>query len=127
MLKQAFPQMSEISVRIAFRCDSFVHLNDMHAFPRHIFLREIAKHDPRGFAPTHCHDKLAASCNRHSRFFSDELCGLMSDRLHIAKNFDLHHAASLATANAFFSPGLLQPPGGVTRSTSAGPQVFGVY
>src|SRR5579872_2996833 len=119
--------MSEISVGIAFRCDSFVHLDDMQALPRHIFLGEIAKHDPRGFAPTHCHDKLAASGKRVSRFFSDELRSRECNGVGISIDFDLHQAASLATASAFFSPGLLQPPGGVTRSTSCGPQVLGAY
>src|SRR5580704_5107737 len=127
MLQQTFAQMSEISVGIAFRRDSFVHLNDMHTLPRHIFFSEIAKHDPRGFAATHCHDKFAASRNRVSRFFSDELRSCECDGVGIGIDFDLHQAASLATANVFLSPGLLQPPGGVTRSTSCGPQVLRAY
>src|SRR5579864_1953634 len=119
--------MSEISVRIAFRCDSFVHLDYMHALPRHIFFSEVAKHNPRGFATTDCHDKFAASCNRLLRFLRYELRSFTCDGVGIGIDFNLHHAASLATANAFFSPGLLQPPGGVTRSTSCGPQVLGAY
>src|ERR1700722_6553379 len=103
--------MSEISVGIAFRRDSFVHLDDMHVLPRHIFFSEIAKHDPWGLATTHCHDKFAASCNR-------EWGGVG-----IGIDFDGHQAASFSTAAAFLSPGLVQPPGGVTRATSCGPQV----
>src|ERR1700720_1972220 len=127
MLQQTFPYMSEIPVGIAFGCDSFVHLDDLHALPRHIFLREIAKHDPRGFAPTHGHDKSAASRNRISRFFSDELRSYECYGVGIGIDLDFHQAASFATANAFLSPGLPQPPGGVTRATSCGPQVLGVY
>src|SRR5579859_5073393 len=116
--------MSEVPVGIAFRCDSFVHLDDMHSLPRHIFLGKIAKHNPWGFAPTHGHDKLAASCNCLLRFFRYELRRFTRDGVGIGVDFDLHQAASLATASAFLSPGLLQPPGGVTRSTSCGPQVL---
>src|ERR1700722_19806068 len=119
--------MSEISVGIAFRRDSFVHLDDMHVLPRHIFFSEIAKHDPWGLATTHCHDKFAASCNRVSRFFSDELRSRECDGVGIGIDFDGHQAASFSTAAAFLSPGLVQPPGGVTRATSCGPQVLAVY
>src|ERR1700756_3565521 len=119
--------MSEISVGIACRRYSFVHLGDMHVLPQHILVPEIAKHHPRGFATTYCPDKFAASRNRISRFFSDELRGLAGDSVGIGIDFDVHQAASLATASAFLSPGLLQPPVGATRSTSFGPQVPGAY
>src|ERR1700722_13435319 len=127
MLQQTFAQVSEVPVGITLRRDSFVHLDDVHALPRHVFFSEIAKHDPRGFAPTHGHDKLAATCNRDSCFFSEELRSCECDGVGIGIDFDLHQAASLATANALFSSGLLQPPGGVTSSTSCGPQVLGAY
>src|SRR5581483_1549443 len=119
MLEQAFPQMSEISVRIALRRHTFINLDDMHVVPGHIFLGEIAKHNPRGFAATHCHHKFAASLYRFSCFFSDELRSFSRDSISIGIDFGLHQAASLATKNAFFSPGLLQPPGGVTRERIA--------
>src|SRR5215475_5037024 len=94
----------------------------MHVLPGNIFFCEIAKHNPGGFAPAHCHDKSAASSNRVSGFFSDELCSRECDGIGIGIEFNLHHAASLATLNAFLSPGLLQPLFGVTRSTSFGPK-----
>src|ERR1700739_1636989 len=123
MLQQTLAEMREVPIGIAFRCDSFVHLDDMHSLPRHIFLCEIAKHDPRGFAPAYCHDKFAASRNRVPRFLSDEFRSCKCDGVGIGIDFDLHQAASLPAANALLSPGLLQFPGGVTRATSCGPQV----
>src|SRR5215469_2107179 len=98
MLQQTFAQMSKISVGIAFRCDSFVHLNDVHALPRYVLLREIAKHDPRSLASTHRHDKFAPTRNCISRLFSDELRSCECDGIGIDIDFDLHQAASLATA-----------------------------
>src|SRR4026207_60420 len=97
MLQQTFTEMSEISVGIAHRCNSFIHLDDMHAVPRNVFFCEIAKHDPGGFPPAHGHDKSAASSNRSSGFFCDELCRCECDGVGIGIDFNLHHAASLAT------------------------------
>jgi hypothetical protein len=61
MFKQTFTQMSEISVGIAFRRDSLVHLHDMYAVPRNLLLCEIAKHNPRGLPAADCHHELAPS------------------------------------------------------------------
>src|ERR1700751_2538938 len=119
--------MSEISVGIPLRCDSFIDLNDLHVLPGNIFFCEIAKHDPGGFAPAHGHPKSAASSNRISCLFGDELRSCQCDGVGIGMDFNVHHAASLATLNVFFSLGLLQPPVGVTRSTSFGPQLPGAY
>src|ERR1044071_8337956 len=127
MLQQTLTEMSEISVGITTGCDSLVRLEHMDTLPRHILLREVAQHGPRGFASTHRHGKLTAIRNCLSRFFCDELCGFECDGVGIGIDFDVHQAASLATAGDFSSPGLLQPAGGVTRSTSSGPHVPGAY
>src|ERR1051325_5817101 len=119
--------MREIAIRISGRSNPFIHLHDVDTVPRHVFLPEIAKHDPRGFAAAHCHYEFPADGDRVPGFLSDELCSLTGNDAGIRENFDVHHAASLATANAFFSLGLLQPPGGVTRETSSGPQEIGAY
>src|SRR5215472_15622983 len=127
MLKQTFTQMPEISVGISLRCDPFVYLNDMHTLPRHIFVRQIAKHDPRGFTAADRHHERATSCDCRARFLRDKLGGFECDRISIGVDFNFHQAASLANASAFFSPRLLQPPFGATRATSSGPQVPAAY
>src|SRR5579872_3566756 len=123
MLEQIFTQVSEISVGITFRCYPFVHLEDMDTLPRHLLAGKIPEHDPGCFATAHRHYELAPGRNRLLSCFSNQLGSFESDRVGIVIDFDLHQAASLLTANAFFSPGLLQPPIGATRSVSAGPQV----
>src|SRR5215813_11627232 len=127
MLQQTLAEVSEISVRVAFGGDSLVHLNHMNSVPGHIFLREIAKHDPGSFAAAHCHHEFASSCDCLSGLFRDQPRGFTGDRSGIRINFNFHQAASLATANPFLSPTWYQSPGGVTRLTSSGPQVFGAY
>src|SRR5215471_20768452 len=119
--------MTEISVGMAVRCNSFVHLNDVYALPRQIYAGEIAKHDPWCLAATHGHHELATSGNRFSCLLRNELRSFSGNHVSIGIDFNFHHAASLASASGFFSPGLLQPPVGDTRSTSLGPQVPGAY
>src|SRR5215813_4004203 len=109
MLQQTLAQMGEISVRIALRCYSFVHLDDMHVIPPHILLREIAQHDPRGFATAHRDDEFASSRHRLSSVICNKPGGFKGNRVSIVIDQNLHHAASLATASASFSSGLLQP------------------
>lgn len=43
------------------------------------------------------------------------------------KNVDILYAACLAASITLSSPELVQPPGGLTRAASSGPQVPGVY
>src|SRR5262249_49780964 len=125
--EQALAQMREISVRISRRSDPFIDLHHMHGAPWHFFVREITKHEPRSFAAARGHYKLAASRNCIPRLLPNKLRCLAGYGVGIRQDFNLHHAASLATANALLSLGLLQPPGGVTRATSSGPQVLGAY
>src|ERR1700740_1869321 len=94
MLKQAFVQMSEVTVGVSRGSHPFVDLGQMHAIPRDLLSGQGTEHNPRGVPTTHCQDKAPALSNCRSSLCGDNPGGLSSHRIGICKYFNLHENAS---------------------------------
>src|SRR5437867_2478768 len=94
MLKQAFAQVREVSIRVSIRGDTLVDLTYMHARPRDIFCRQRPQHDPRSVTATDSHDKAATSSDRRTSMRGDCRRSRSRDRIGIIKHFELHRALS---------------------------------
>src|SRR3974390_1965030 len=88
--EKALAQVSEIPVGIAARSNPFIHLNDVHLFPGHVFGGQIAQHDPWSMATTHRDDKATASSNSRPSFSGDEFSRPLCDGIRIGQDFDVH-------------------------------------
>ena len=129
-----------VSSRLSRRCvrflsgssrgrNSFVHLHHVNGIPGNIFSGQIAEHDPRGVAAADGHDKSAARCDRLRASAAMNRGGLLCDQVGIGIDLIVIMRTTLARwlETFFCSSGFSQPPGGVTLSTSSGPQVLGAY
>jgi hypothetical protein len=90
MLKQAFAQVGEVSVRISCRCYALVNLHHMHALPGNLFARQGTQHLPRGVAAANCHDETTALSHGRASFGSDKFGSLAGDCIGIGKYFNIH-------------------------------------
>jgi hypothetical protein len=63
MLKKAFAQMSEVSVRVSCGRYTLVHLDNVHVLPRDLFACQGAEHDPRCVTAANRRDEAAALGN----------------------------------------------------------------
>ena len=130
--------MREISIRVFCRGDALVHLHYMYAFPLHFLIPQCKEHDPRGSAAADGNHELTAGSNCCGGFRGNKLRSRSRRGFVIGKYFNLHprldpglsaseiHAAWPATAEVWgATTGFCHPPGGVTRSISFGPQLFG--
>jgi hypothetical protein len=94
MLKQAFVQVSQISVGVPRRGHPFVDLYQMHVGPWDFALGQVTQHDPWGVAATDGHDKASALSNGHPSVCGNDCGSLSSDRIRICKYFNLHENIS---------------------------------
>src|SRR5690348_13512633 len=76
--QQALPQMSEVSIRIARRSDSFIDLKNVNLVPGHLLIGEITQHYPRRFAAAHRHREHSTLsyrfASRSSNYSSSSSC-----------------------------------------------------
>jgi hypothetical protein len=63
MLKQAFLQMSEVSVRMSRGGNPFIYLYNMLTYPRDVFIGQVAQHNPRSMSATNGDDEATACGN----------------------------------------------------------------
>jgi len=119
MGEKALAQVGEVSVGISGRRHPFVHLDDVHTGPWHLFIGQRMQHLPWGVPSAEGHDEAAAHGHARARLRGGEGGTLARDRVRISERFDPH---------GDFTVGFCQPPGGATlESTSFGPQVPGSY
>src|SRR5262245_28002964 len=95
MPKQAFAQMSKVSIRVSRRCDALVNLHHVYAFPGHLFVCQSTQHLPRRVATTDRHDETAARRDSRSSLRSDDLGSLTRHRISIGKYLNLHGSAPI--------------------------------
>src|SRR5438552_745102 len=94
MLKQAFAQVCEVSVRVSVGGHTLVDLTYMHTRPRDIFPRRRPQHDPGSVTATDRQGKPATSSNRRASIRGDCRRGRSRDGIGVIKHFDIHSAAS---------------------------------
>ncbi len=82
--------MREIAVGIPGRRDTLVHLQHVHAVPRHFLVRQGTQHHPRRVAAAHGHDEAAARRHCDPGVGGDDRGGLVGHRVGIGQHFDLH-------------------------------------
>src|SRR6476620_7892226 len=90
MIEQACAEMSQVSIRIAYRCYPLVDLNDVHALPGDLLVGQCAQHQPRRVAATDRHDEAPPRRNRCTRVDGDDRRRLAGDQIVIRMDFDLH-------------------------------------
>jgi hypothetical protein len=69
----------EISVGIASRCDSLIHLHNVNTAPRDFFICKSTQHDPWGVTTTYGDDEATAICDRRPRLRRNERCTFSGD------------------------------------------------
>jgi hypothetical protein len=89
-LCEAFAEVREVAVGVAFGRAALIDLNDVDGAPRETHVRQRAQHHPRRMAAAYCHRESAAGGDGLSRLDSDQGRGSSSDRFGIVKNFDSH-------------------------------------
>ena len=103
MFQQALAQMGEISVRIAGRSYTLVHLHDLHRWPGHVFAGQVTQHLPRSASAADRHYESAAVRDGRAGVGGDYCSRLFGDRIGIGEHVDLHacpFTGSAATAGA---------------------------
>src|SRR5262245_32866780 len=98
MLKQAFAQVGEVSVRMSGRSHTLVDLIYMHTGPRDVFLRQRSQHDPRSVTATDSQSKAATGSNRSTSIHRDCRRGRTRNGIGIFKYLELHEAFSKRTS-----------------------------
>src|SRR6478752_4783542 len=90
MIEQACAEMSQVSIRIAYRYCPLVDLNDVHALPWDLLVGQCAQHQPRRVTATDRHDEAPPRRNRCTRVDRDDRRRLAGDQIVIRMDFDLH-------------------------------------
>src|SRR4030095_4016946 len=90
MLKQAFAQVGEVSIRVSCRRYALVHLHHMHALPGDLFARQSTQHLPRRVAAANRHDETTALRHGRASFGSDNFGSPAGDCIGIGKYLNLH-------------------------------------
>src|SRR4030095_7496459 len=90
MLKQAFAQVGEVSIRVPRRRYALVHLHHMHALPGDLFACQSTQHLPRRVATTDGHNETAARRDSRPGLRSDNFGSLAGDCIGIGKYINLH-------------------------------------
>ena len=65
-------QVSEIPVGVSIGSHALIDLENVHAGPRYVFVRQCSQHDPWSVASADRHDESTASGDRSSRIFGDD-------------------------------------------------------
>src|SRR5262245_10024610 len=140
---------------MALGSNTLIDLEYMHVFPRNVFFGKGTKHHPGRVAPADSHDETAARGDGVTRLRGDHRGRFLSDCVRVRKHFNSHwsspyrasilllaapyracircaHSSQAAgeygtSAVVSVADGLCQPPAGLRRSASAGPQVCGSY
>ena len=120
-VEQALAEVRQVAVGVAGGRDALVHLEEVHARPRHVLARERAQHQPRRAAAAHGEGEAPARRDRGAGLRGDDRGPPRGHRVGVGEDFELHCGYAVTV-------GFCQPPGGVTLSpTSFGPQVPGSY
>src|SRR5215813_7749714 len=90
MPKQAFAQVSKVSIRVSCRCDALVNLHHVYAFPGHLFVCQGTQHLPRRVAATDRHQETPSRRDSTLDLCSDEFRSLSRHCIGIRKYFNLH-------------------------------------
>ncbi len=107
MLQQAGAQVRQVAVGIARGRNALVDLKDMNVGPGHIFVGQLAQHDPRGLPPLTAMMKRPRAATA-ARASAAMMAAAFLARGGIRKNLNLH---SVSTS--------LPPSPGVRRTRSA--------
>src|SRR6266568_2042265 len=139
VIEQTLSKMGEISIRVPQWRNAFVHLHNVNARPRELFICQGAQHDPGSMTAADSHHEAPPRRDCGAGLCSNGLRGRLRSGHIISEHFNLHRefsASELPVPQAAWPAtdgascptiGFCQPPGGVTRSTSSGPQVLGEY
>ena len=90
MIEQAFAQMREIPIAVAWGRDTLVHLDDMNAIPGHIFVGKRTQHQPRRMAAAESSGELPALGSGFPSFCCNDTSRLAGGSIGVSKDFDLH-------------------------------------
>src|SRR5262245_17012463 len=124
---------------MALGSDAFIDLEYVHACPWDVLFGKSTKHHPWHVPSADSHDETAAGGNGLARLRGDHRGGFLSYCIRVGKDFNSHGSSPLRSWSSqaageygtedvsSFAAGLCQPPAGLSRSASAGPQVCGSY
>src|SRR5262245_4260714 len=90
MIEKRCTDVCEVSVGVAFRCDTLIDLKYVHAFPRNLFVGESTKHHPWRVTSADRHDETAAFDDGLSRLRGDQRRSFPCHHVSVLKHFDSH-------------------------------------
>ena len=97
-LQQTLAQVRQVAIWIAGRSNALVNLKDLHLVPWHVFIGQVAQHNPWSMATAHGEAELAARRYRFTRIPGDERGSALGHSIGIGENFRLACSSSLANS-----------------------------
>ena len=130
--EETLAKLREIAVGVTRRRHALVDLEEVDIGPVAALVGECAQHLPRRAAAAHCELEATAPGDGGHRLGRDEARGSLRHRGAVGMDFELwrHRAAPTVTrqyVESSVTVGSSQPPGGVRRVASAGPQLPARY